>query len=98
MMSKTAPKTYAAMGKSVSGGWRGFPDHPRKPLNCRPRSVSVGRTENFLIVVPLRLSHVSRFGHSKSLTLDPILNLRSHPRWRAQAYRAPVDSSPRRVR
>src|SRR5436309_2575207 len=47
--SNTAAMTYAVIGKSVNGGWVGFPDHPRKPLNFRPRIVSVGRIENFLI-------------------------------------------------
>jgi hypothetical protein len=41
----------AATGKSVSGGWLGLPDQPRRPLNARPRSVNVGRIEIFRIVV-----------------------------------------------
>src|SRR5436190_10059058 len=51
--SKIAAMTYAAMGKSVSGGCIGLPDHPRGPLNLRPRSVSVGRNENLLMLVLL---------------------------------------------
>src|SRR5580700_9867649 len=42
------------MGTSVSGGWVGLPDQPRTPLNLRPLSVSVGRTENFLTGPPRR--------------------------------------------
>ena len=52
MTSKTAARTYAAIGKSVSGGCIGLPDQPRSPLNVRPLSVSVGRTENFLTAWP----------------------------------------------
>src|SRR5437588_10292260 len=52
MTSKIAASTYAAIGMSVSGGCSGLPDHPRSPLNVRPFSVRVGRTENFLIVTP----------------------------------------------
>ena len=54
--AKTAPSTYAATGKSVNGGWVGFPDQPRSPLNFRPRSVNVGRNENFRTIAssPLR--------------------------------------------
>src|SRR4051812_28197591 len=47
MTSNAAASTYAATGKSVSGGCVGLPDHPRRPLNVRPRIVSVGRTEDF---------------------------------------------------
>src|SRR5689334_12379333 len=50
--SKTAASMYAAIGMSVSGGCNGFPDQPRSPLNVRPLSVSVGRTENFLGTTP----------------------------------------------
>src|SRR5947208_314595 len=40
------------MGKSVSGGWEGFPENPRSPMNFRPRRVHVGLTENNLGIVP----------------------------------------------
>ena len=49
MMSNAAANRYATIGKSVSGGWVGLPDHPRNPLNVRPFRVSVGRTENLRI-------------------------------------------------
>jgi len=49
MTSNTAPSTYAVMGKSVNGGCVGLPDHPRRPLNVRPRNVRVGRNANLLI-------------------------------------------------
>src|SRR3954451_1599482 len=51
--SKTAASTYAAMGKSVSGGCVGLPDQPRSPLKVRARNDSVGRNENLLMVVLL---------------------------------------------
>src|SRR5581483_6508092 len=55
MTSNAAARTYAAIGKSVSGGCIGLPAHPRTPLNVRPRIVRVGRTENFLIAsTPVR--------------------------------------------
>ena len=38
----------------VSGGWEGFPAHPRRPLNCLPLNVIPGRIENLrLMVAPL---------------------------------------------
>src|SRR5438270_13305132 len=40
------------MGTSVSGGWKGLPANPRRPLNFLPRSVRPGRNEN-LRMVPL---------------------------------------------
>src|SRR5437899_4955172 len=46
MTSNIAVITYAATGKSVNGGCVGLPAQPRNPLNVRPFSVSVGRTEN----------------------------------------------------
>src|SRR5689334_13918316 len=58
MTSKSAPKMYAATGKSVNGGWSGFPAQPRRPLNFRPFSVSVGRTEYLRIS-----SHLSLDAH-----------------------------------
>ena len=36
---------------SVSGGWNGFPAHPRRPLNCLPLSVIAGRIENLRFMV-----------------------------------------------
>src|SRR5262245_54770359 len=32
---------------SVSGGCSGLPDHPRSPLNVRPRNVNAGRNEKW---------------------------------------------------
>src|SRR5215212_4171554 len=37
---------------SVSGGWSGLPDHPRRPLNVRPRIVSAGRKEKCRTATP----------------------------------------------
>src|SRR4051812_25699085 len=53
MTSKAAARMYATIGKSVSGGWSGLPDHPRSPLYVRPLIVRVGRTESFLTWTPL---------------------------------------------
>src|SRR5690349_20245733 len=36
---------------SVSGGWLGLPAKPLRPLNVRPRMVSVGLMENRRVIV-----------------------------------------------
>src|SRR5436190_12523808 len=49
--SNTATRTYAPTGTSVSGGWEGFPAHPRRPLNCLPLNVTPGPIENLRLIV-----------------------------------------------
>src|SRR5579864_1801312 len=76
--SNAAARMYATIGKSVSGGCSGLPDQPRSPLNVRPRSVSVGRTENFL-TRPLLDPPLGRHDSPASMTFDTRRVERSRP-------------------
>src|SRR5262245_13436378 len=45
---------------SVRGGCTGFPAQPRGPLKVRPRRVTAGRNENFLMRLPVPISGPGR--------------------------------------
>lgn len=50
----------AGYGKSVSGGWSGFPDQPLCPLNLRPRKVIDGLIETQRAICYLLLALLTR--------------------------------------
>src|SRR5262245_56204382 len=85
---------------SVSGGWKGFPAQPRRPLNLRPRIVKVGRTLS-LRTIPAYpanqgLTHASSGGAGDRvveplphrLDLDRDAGVQSHPAERIVVVRA----------
>src|SRR6266511_4642889 len=49
---------------SVRGGWKGFPAQPRRPLNCLPLNVNVGRIENLRFMAPPLSAGSNRGGFS----------------------------------
>jgi hypothetical protein len=50
--SNRAASVKQTIGKSVSGGWNGFPVKPRTPWNRRPFRDNVGRIEKILGMTP----------------------------------------------
>src|SRR5919201_13655 len=56
-----ALRTYATIGKSVSGGCVGFPAHPRIPWNARPLNVIAGLNENRRAISDLLLTRSGLF-------------------------------------
>src|SRR5262245_22788649 len=102
MTSNAAASTYAATGKSVNGGCRGLPLHPRSPLNFRPRRVSVGRTEYFrivdLLVLTLTAVHVRVWAVFRQvvLLLEPLASWKrtqQYPSSGSRSARRPVPPS-----